>query len=160
MCGNATLTMVVSSTCRSVDDITAKVIINRSAGAIERGSTGATGAAALIRASGLRRTRRDQDAAGDAVEQPGLLRLAPPLREAAAIAVADDDQICADFFRDFRDVHERIAVHERAFRGYVVLAQPLHAFVEQRLRSALLAAHQLGGDAFRNSARHQVATDG
>src|SRR4029079_17039261 len=125
MCGNATLTMVVSSTCMSVDDITAKVIINRSAGAIERGSTGATGAAALIRASGLRRSRRDENAAGEAVAQRGPLRLAPPLREAAAIAVADDDQICADFFRDFRDVHERIGVHEPALRGHGVVAATL-----------------------------------
>src|SRR6185503_1028434 len=151
MCGSATLTIVVSSTCMSVEDITAKVIISRSAGAIVRGSTGAAGAAALTCASGLRRSGRDQDAAGDAVEQPRLFRLAPPFREAAAIAVTDDDQIGADFFRDFRDVHERIAVHERALRGNVVLAQPLHAFVEQGLCSALLTAHELGRNAFRNS---------
>src|SRR5512138_3913742 len=154
MWGSATLTIVVSSTCMSVADITAKVIIIRSAGAIVRGSTGAAGAAALTRASSLRRSCRDQDAAGDAVQQPRLFRLAPPFREAAAIAVADDDQIRADLFRNSRNVHERIAVHERAFGRNVVIAQPLHAFVEQGLCSALLAAHELGCDAFRDSARH------
>src|SRR3954471_12750476 len=91
MCGNATFTMVVSSTWISVADMTAKVISRRSL-PVGR-SRSSPSAVAGGRGELLIRRHGHEDAAAHALEQRGLLRLAPPARERPARLVPDDDEV-------------------------------------------------------------------
>src|SRR5689334_15985595 len=127
MCGNATFTIVVSSTWISVADITASVIIRRSAPV--GSSCAGCGAAAEATALLFVRRHRHEDRAGDAPEQRLLVALGPPAREAPALLVAEHDEVRLHELGGARDALDGVAVLERAAGVHAALAQPLHALV-------------------------------
>src|SRR5689334_11390121 len=88
MWGRATLTIVVSRTCISVADITAKVMNSRDAP-----SAGTAAAAVLFTVVCV---AGDEDAAMDEVQQRVSWRIAPPARKAPSLPVADHNEISAE----------------------------------------------------------------
>src|SRR6185437_56884 len=102
---------------------------------------------------------RHQHAAAHALEERFLVRLAPPAREAAAMPMADDDEVGADALGGGGDAIGRVAVLERALGVDAVLLQPRDALVEDRLRALVLAARELRRDALGNRRREIALAD-
>src|SRR6185503_1022397 len=140
MCGSATLTIVVSSTWISVADITANVIINRSlpVGSSSASPLGAGRGEGAVGVLLIARRHGDQDAAAHALEERGLVGLAPPAGERPARLVTDDDEVGADVLGGLADAVDGVAEFERAVRSDAAVAQPLHALVQEGLRAPLL----------------------